>query len=57
MCWAPVRVLADLDKGMHGSCAKIPSAECSVMSKRVPIGWKDVDKQEHMYIDSGVQFT
>lgn len=33
-----------------GPCAKIPSAECSVMSERLPIGWKDVGKQEQIYI-------
>lgn len=35
---------------MHRPCAKILSAECSVLSERVPIGWKGVDKQEQIYI-------
>lgn len=33
-----------------GPCAKIPSAECNVMSKRMPIGLSAVDQQEQIYI-------
>lgn len=38
------------ERGPCGLCAKIPSAEYSVMSERVPIGWKGVDKQEQICI-------
>lgn len=33
-----------------GPCAKIPGAECNVMSKRMPIVLSAVFKQEHIYI-------
>lgn len=45
----PPGVLAALGEGVCGLCAKTPSAECNVMSERVPIGWKGVDKQEQIY--------
>lgn len=48
--YLPPGVLAALSEGLCGLCAKIPSAECSVMSERVPIGWKGVDKQEQICI-------
>ena len=36
--------------GAQGPCAKIPGAECNVMSKRMPIGLSGVDQQEQIYI-------
>lgn len=53
-CWAPAHAgrvsWQSWMRARVGPCAKIPSAECSVMSERLPIGWKDVGKQEQIYI-------